>query len=82
VTTPFIQVTWDGTEAPIRHTTSLAGAALAFDELVLEPHPAAAPATATTAPTATAALLRFTTDLLSGLSGLVSWRKTNRKLSY
>src|SRR5580693_10653283 len=26
-TTPFIQVTWDGTDEPIRQTTSLAGAA-------------------------------------------------------
>src|SRR5215469_561985 len=25
-TIPFIQVTWDGTDPPIRHTTSLAGA--------------------------------------------------------
>ena len=26
LTTPFIQVTWDGTDEPIRQTTSLAGA--------------------------------------------------------
>src|ERR1700722_9853755 len=31
VTTPFIQVTWAGTEAPIRQTVRLAGA----DELLL-----------------------------------------------
>src|SRR5258708_13805556 len=61
-TTPFIQVTWDGTEAPIRHTVSLAGAAEADDdELALEPHPAAAaPASTTAAPTAAADLVSFT----------------------
>jgi hypothetical protein len=63
---PFIQVTWDGTEPPIRHTTSLAGA----EELELEPEdgllepqpamPAAAPASATTAPTAAADLVNVT----------------------
>jgi len=33
VTTPFIQVTWDGTEPPIRQTVSVAGA---DDELLAE----------------------------------------------
>src|SRR5215471_16042864 len=45
--TPFIQVTCDGTDPPIRHTVSWAGADPAPDELLpLEPHPAAAPASA------------------------------------
>jgi hypothetical protein len=40
-TTPFIQVTWAGTEAPIRQTVSVDGAdvvadVVAGDELVLE----------------------------------------------
>src|SRR5258708_2537485 len=51
VTTPFIQVTWDATDGPIRHTVSLAGAAAAGDEPALEPQPAAAaPASTTAAP--------------------------------
>src|ERR1700684_872470 len=33
-TTPFIQVTWDGTDEPIRQTTSFAGAADDDDELL------------------------------------------------
>src|SRR5215831_938291 len=61
-TTPFIHVTWDGTEPPIRHTVSLAGAAAPDDgELPLEPHPAAAaPASKTAAPIAAADLVSFT----------------------
>src|SRR5258708_22650473 len=64
-TTPFIHVTWDATEAPIRQTTSLAGA----DEpdgaelLLLDPQPAmpaAAPASATAAPNAAADLVKVT----------------------
>jgi hypothetical protein len=57
-TTPFIQVTSDGTEAPIRHTVSCAGAeeeeevAPAVDEL-LELQPAIASAAA--APSAASA---------------------------
>src|ERR1700752_2632614 len=53
-TTPFIQLTWDGTDAPIRHTVSLAGAdELDGDEVPLEPQPAAAaPASMTAAPKA------------------------------
>src|SRR5450759_3645049 len=47
-TTPFIQVTWEGADEPIRHTVSFAGAA------------AAAPASATTAPIAAADLVKFT----------------------
>jgi hypothetical protein len=35
---PFIQVTCEGTDAPIRHTVSLVGAAAAADEPLLEPH--------------------------------------------
>ena len=38
-TTPFIQVTWDGTDEPIRQTTSLAGAADKDGPLLLEPQP-------------------------------------------
>src|SRR5262249_22921906 len=42
-TPPFTQVPGDGTDPPIRHTVSLAGAAAPDDgELPLEPHPAAA----------------------------------------
>src|SRR5215469_2990273 len=50
LTTPFIQLTWDGTDAPIRQTTSLAGADEVEFELPLEPQPAmpaAVPASAT-----------------------------------
>src|SRR5215469_17810618 len=58
-TTPFIQVTCDGTDAPMRHTTSFAGAAA--PELPLEPHPAtAAPAITATAPSAAADLPKVT----------------------
>src|SRR6266571_5439581 len=46
-TTPFIQVTCDPTDGPIRHTVSLAGAADAAGAEPLEPHPAAAPASTT-----------------------------------
>jgi hypothetical protein len=58
VTTPFIQVTWDGTEAPIRHTVSCDGAADVdddppADELLLELQPAIASAAAV--PNATSA---------------------------
>src|SRR5260221_10523403 len=61
LTTPFIQVTCDGTDAPIRHTISLAGAAEVVDELPpLEPQPAAAAASAMAAPAAAAALVSFT----------------------
>src|SRR5580692_3385979 len=63
LTTPFIQVTWDGTDEPIRQTTSLAGADEPAAELPLEPHPAmpaAAPVSMTAAPTAAADLVRFT----------------------
>src|ERR1039457_1931756 len=61
-TTPFIQVVWEGTDGPIRHTVSFTGAAAADvpPPLVLEPHPAAAPASATTAPIAAADLVNFT----------------------
>ena len=62
-TTPVIQVTWDGTDAPMRHTTSLAGADEPDDELLLEPQPAmpaAAPASATAAPNAAADLVKVT----------------------
>src|SRR5580704_6482650 len=64
-TMPFIQVTWDGTDPPIRHTTSLAGAEeLELDDgLPLEPQPAmptAAPASATAAATAAADLVNVT----------------------
>src|SRR5215469_12388908 len=61
-TTPFIQVTWDGTDAPIRQTTSLAGADELDDEL-LEPQPArpaAVPASATAIPSAAADLVKVT----------------------
>src|SRR5215469_4325423 len=51
--TPFIHVTCDGTEAPIRHTTSLAGADEPEVEPPLEPHPAIPAA----APASTAAAL-------------------------
>src|SRR5215467_3082993 len=60
LTTPSIQVTCDGTDEPIRHTTSLAGAAEELDEPPLEPQPAAAPASAMAAPIAAAALVCFT----------------------
>src|ERR1700733_11861682 len=63
-TMPFIQVTWDGTEPPIRHTTSLAGAEeLEPADGLLEPQPAmpaAAPASATAAPTAATDLVNVT----------------------
>src|SRR5215469_14478156 len=59
-TTPFIQVVCDATAAPMRQTTSLAGAD-PDPELPLEPHPAtAAPAIAATAPSAAADLLKVT----------------------
>src|ERR1700726_1846857 len=61
VTTPFIQVTWDATDGPIRHTVSLAGAAeVDDDELAPRPQPAAAPASTTAAPIAPADLVSFT----------------------
>jgi hypothetical protein len=43
VTTPFIQVTWDGTEPPIRHTVSVDGADALPDvlEALLEAPPVA-----------------------------------------
>jgi len=44
----------------MRHTTSLAGADEELGELLLEPHPAAAPASATAAPIAAAVLVTFT----------------------
>jgi hypothetical protein len=66
-TIPFIQVTWDGTDEPIRQTTSLAGAADDDELLLLEPHPAAAPASRAAAPNAAADLVSFTRDLLPGL---------------
>src|ERR1700683_5822765 len=47
LTIPFIQVTCEGTDAPTRHTVSLAGAAAPADEPLLEPQaatPGAAPA--------------------------------------
>jgi hypothetical protein len=61
VTTPFIQLTWEGTDAPIRHTTILLGTA-ELDELLLllEPHPAATPASRAAAPKAAADLVIFT----------------------
>src|ERR1019366_39028 len=64
-TTSFIQVTWEGTDEPIRHTVSFAGAAAAAAAVpppppALEPQPAAAPASATTAPIAAADLVKFT----------------------
>src|SRR5450759_927074 len=61
-TTPFIQVTWEGADEPIRHTVSFAGAAAADvpPPPALEPQPAAAPASATTAPIAAADLVKFT----------------------
>jgi hypothetical protein len=63
LTTPFIQLTCDGTDAPIRQTTSLAGPDDDDDEVPLEPHPEAAAASATAAPTAAADLVKFTADL-------------------
>ena len=60
MTTPFIQVTSDGTDAPIRHTVSWAGAEetedaglVPADDEPLEPQPAIASAAA--APSATSA---------------------------
>jgi hypothetical protein len=97
LTTPFIQVTCDGTDAPIRHTTSLAGAAEADVELLLDEHPDATPASKRTAPTAAADLVIFTArspfPALSGQTTRVGLRacvrgryvvcvETNRKLSY
>src|ERR1700730_12831775 len=62
--TPFIQLTCDGTEAPMRHTRSLAGRYEPVDELLwLDPQPAmpaAAPASATAAPNAAADLVKVT----------------------
>jgi hypothetical protein len=63
LTTPFIQVTWDATELPIRQTTSLAGADDVDDEGLLEPQPAmpaAVPASATATPSAAADLVKVT----------------------
>jgi hypothetical protein len=60
LTTPPIQVTCDGTDPPIRHTTSLDGIA-PDDELLLEPHPAmAAPAITAAAPNTAADLVKVT----------------------
>ena len=61
-TTPFIQVTWDPTDGPIRHTVSLAGCRRTRGRRLLpEPQPAAAaPASATAAPIAAADLVSFT----------------------
>src|SRR5487761_514102 len=53
-TTPFIHLTSEGTDGPIRQTVSVAGAAEPGEPLPLVPHPAAAPASATVAPIATA----------------------------
>ena len=78
-TTPFIQVTWDGTDEPIRQTTSFAGAA-DDDELLplLEPQPAAAPASRAAAPNAAADLVEFhwgisLPGLILGTSRNSSW---------
>src|SRR5580700_717810 len=83
-TTPFIQVAWDATPLPIRQTTSLAGA----DDvdpvelglpLELQPAmPAAAPASATTAPTAAADLVNVTarSPFPAGLNGATSSGRT------
>ena len=56
------QVTWEGTDAPIRHTTSLLGTAVPDElpPLLLEPHPAATPASRAAAPKAAADLVNFT----------------------
>src|SRR5215469_4363343 len=62
LTTPFIHVTWDGTEPPIRQTTSLAGAD-DDEEGLLEPQPAmpaTVPASATAIPSAAADLVKVT----------------------
>src|SRR5260370_12933250 len=59
--TPFIQVTWVGTDGPIRHTVSLAGAAAARDGLAPQPPPpAAAPARTTAPPHPPSRLVKFT----------------------
>jgi hypothetical protein len=93
---PFIQVTCEGTDAPIRQTVSLAGAAAAADELLLEPQPAtpaAAPASITAALIVAADLVSFTARspfpaVLAGprLPGdapaATEWAETNRKVSY
>jgi hypothetical protein len=66
---PFIQVTWEGTDAPMRHTVSLAGADAEADDagVLLEPQPAAAaPASATAAQIAAADLVGFTVRSPSG----------------
>ena len=63
--TPFIQVTWDGVDAPMRHTVSELGAddadVLPPAELVPELQPAAAASVAATATAARAVLLGRTT---------------------
>src|ERR1700726_4135133 len=55
VTTPFIQVTWDATDGPIRHTVSLAGAARGGDPELgpPPPPPAGGPGRRRAAPPAT-----------------------------
>ena len=83
--TPFIQVTWDAADGPIRHTVSSLGAAEPEDELPLpefdaELQPAIASAAAAQA--AAAVILCRTAGVLLARLQLVCTGETNRKLSY
>jgi hypothetical protein len=76
-TTPFIQVTWDGTEPPIRQTVSCAGADdedddddPPADELLLELQPAIASAAAV--PNATSAAGVFLSPTAGTPSGVMN----------
>src|SRR5215472_9059323 len=93
--TPFIQVTWDGTDAPMRHTVSWLGTAEDEVPPLLELDPELQPAMASAAAAhalavAAVILCRTLVSPLScwrkpaGLRGLVlvCTGETNRKLSY
>src|SRR5215469_1911809 len=83
--TPFIQVTWDAADGPIRHTVSSLGAAELEDEVPLpEPDPELQPAiaSAAAAQAATAVILCRTAVVLLARLQLVCTGETNRKLSY
>jgi hypothetical protein len=84
--TPFIQVTSDGTDAPMRQTVSSLGTAVVEDEvpLLLEFDPELQPAmaSAAAAQAAAAVILCRTAGVLLARLRLVRTGETNRKLSY
>ena len=78
-TTPFIQVTWAGVEAPVRHTVSEAGAAELDDADDGEPEPQPATANAAVAQSATAASPAGLVWLARDLMGLTAGSPSPRR---